>query len=231
MVTRQDVIAKSPLYPNPRPENCALIAIDLQNDFLKDEGWYSKEGEIDINHMKRTIEPVKKIIAFCRHMGIPIVACKHVFKDANIDGGIICKVRPLLQRGGLREGTWGGEIADEIELSLNKDWIFTKSRLSAFYNTPLELILRGLQKKTLILTGVCTNQCVESTIRDAQFRDFEVIELSDCVGTYGGYIHHPITRKRVLVEPQELQEASLRAVVFGFGDVVTSDELIQKLSK
>ena len=224
-------IAVFQLYPNPRPENCAMIIVDAQNDFLKDEGWYHKEGGVDISYMQRTVEPIIEMVKFCREMNIPIIASKHVFKDANIDGGILCKVRPLLQRGGLRCGTLGGEIIEELELDEKKDWIIPKSRLSVFYNSPLELILRGLAKTTLIMTGVLTNQCVESTIRDAQFRDFEVIELSDCVGTLGGQMRDPITKELTIVDPEELHRASLRAVVFGLGDVVTSDELIAELTK
>ena len=224
-------IAVFQLYPNPMPENCALIIVDAQNDFLKDEGWYHKEGGVDISHMQRTVEPIKKMVGFCREMNIPIIASKHVFKDANIDGGILCKVRPLLRKGGLRAGTWGGEIIEDLELNPAKDWIIPKSRLSVFYNSPLELTLRGLGKTTLIVTCVLTNQCVESTIRDAQFRDFEVIELSDCVGTLGGPMRHPVTKELTVVDPKDLHEASLRAVVFGLGDVVTSDELIEELSK
>jgi len=224
-------IAVFQLYPNPRPENCAMIIVDAQNDFLKNEGWYHKEGGVDISHMQRTVEPIIKMIKFCHEMDIPIIASKHVFKDANIDGGILCKVRPLLQRGGLRRGTWGGEIIEELELDEKRDWVIPKSRLSVFYNSPLELILRGLGKTTLIMTGVLTNQCVESTIRDAQFRDFEIIELFDCVGTLGGQMRDPITKELAVVDPQDLHEASLRAVVFGLGDVVSKDELIAELSK
>jgi ureidoacrylate peracid hydrolase len=81
------------------------------------------------------------------------------------------------------------------------------------------------------MTGVLTNQCVESTIRDAQFRDFEIIELFDCVGTLGGQMRDPITKELTVVDPQDLHKASLRAVVFGLGDVVTSDELMAELSR
>lgn len=224
-------IAVFQLYPNPRPEHCAMIIVDPQNDFLKNEGWYCKEGGVDISHMQRTVKPIIKMIKFCRDMDIPIIASKHVFKDANIDGGILCKVRPFLKRGGLRWGTWGSEIIEELDLDEKKDWIISKSRLTVFYNSSLELILRGLGKTTLIMTGVLTNQCVESTIRDAQFRDFEVIELSDCVGTLGGKMRDPITKELTVVDPQDLHEASLRAVLFGLGDVVASDELIAELSK
>jgi len=223
-------IAVFQLYPNPKPENCAMLIIDAQNDFLNDEGWFKKGGDVDISHMQRIIEPTIKMIKFCRKMNIPIIASKHVFKDPHLDGGILCKVRPLLQRGGLRWGSWGAEIIEELEIDPKKDWVIEKSRLSFFYNTSLELVLRGLGKSTLIMTGVLTNQCVESTIRDAQFRDFEVIELSDCVGTFGGYMRHPITKELHAVNPQDLHEASLRAVVFGLGDVVTSEELIDALT-
>jgi ureidoacrylate peracid hydrolase len=228
---KENEIAVFQLYPNPKPENCAMIIVDPQNDFLNDEGWYKKEGNVDISHMQRTIEPIIKMVEFCRKMDIPIIVSQHGFRDANLDGGILCKVRPLLQRGGLRTGTWGGEIIEELGIDPKIDWTLPKSRLSCFYNTSLELILRGLGKTTLIMTGVLTNQCVESTIRDAQFRDLEVIELSDCVGTLAGPMRHPITKELQEVDPQDLHEASLRAVVFGLGDVVTSDELIGELNK
>ena len=95
----------------------------------------------------------------------------------------------------------------------------------------MELLLRSLGRDTLIVTGCLTNQCVESTIRDAQFRDISVLALEDCVGTIGGVMRHPITKKEIVVSAQELHEASLRAVTFGLGDVMQSDDLIEELSK
>jgi len=225
-----DEIAKFQLYPNPKAERCAMVIVDPQNDFMHDDGHYKKSG-VDISHMQRTLGPTKKMIDFCREVGIPIIVSQHQFREWEVDGGILCKVRPILQKGGLRTDTWGAEHADVLEIDPKREWVLPKSRLSCFYNTKMELLMRSFGRDTLIVTGVLTNQCVESTIRDAQFRDIAVLELEDCVGTLGGVMRHPITKEEVVVRPEDLHEASLRAVTFGLGDVIQSDDLIEELSK
>jgi len=222
-------ITKQRRYSNIKPEDCALIIIDMQNDFIRENGQYAKWGA-DISHMARTAKPVQRMVAFCRKMDIPIIAARYLIRNLT-DCGLVCKIRPLLAQGGLREGSWGADIIDELEISPQKgDWIIDRPRSSCFFSTRLELLLRGLSRKTLIVTGVLTNQCVEATIRDALFRDFEVLALSDCVGTIGGTMVDPITREKVKVKAEDLHGASLRAVAFGLGDVITSDELIEELS-
>lgn len=225
-----DEICTFQLYPNPKIEKCAMVIVDPENDFLHDRGHFAQSG-VDISHMKRTIKPTIKMIDFCHQNDIPIIVSIHSFRQWDVDGGLRAKVRPGLQKGGLRTGSWGVEVLEEMDIDPDKDWILPKSRLSCFYNTKMELLMRNLGRDTLIVTGVLTNQCVESTIRDAQFRDIAVLELEDCVGTFGGIITHPITREEVVVRPEDLHEASLRAVTFGFGDVIQSDELIRELSK
>ncbi len=222
-------ITKRRRYSDVKPEDCALIIIDMQNDFIRENGQYAKWGS-DISHMVRTVKPIQRMVDFCRKMNIPIIATRYLIRDLS-DCGLTCKIRPLLAEGGLREGSWGANIIGELEISPQKgDWIIDRPRSSCFFSTKLELLLRGLNRKTLIVTGVLTNQCVESTIRDALFRDFEVLELSDCVGTIGGAMVDPITREKVKVKAEDLHRASLRAVAFGLGDVLTSDELIEELS-
>lgn len=198
------------LWPNPDPKKTALLVIDMQNDFLSDEGWYARKG-IDISHMQKIIPHLKKLIAVMRRLNVPIIYTRHMFRDVK-DGGILVSVRPILKDGGLRCGTWGVEIIDELK-PRPEDWIVQKSRLSAFFSTNLDLILRGLKVDTVILTGILTNQCVESTSREASFRDYKVIVISDCVGT----IH------------LDLHEPSLKATRVGWGDVTTSDEIIKDL--
>jgi ureidoacrylate peracid hydrolase len=223
-------IAKFRLYPNPKVDQCALVVIDPQNDFMHEKGHYRQSG-VDISHMHRTLKPTKMLMNFCREQGIPIIVSQHQFRDWKTDGGILCRVRPILQKGGLRTDTWGAEFIEELEVDPAREWILPKARLSCFYNTQMELLLRSLGRDTLIVTGCLTNQCVESTIRDAQFRDIAVLALEDCVGTIGGVMRHPITKKEIVVSAQELHEASLRAVTFGLGDVMQSDDLIEELSK
>ena len=172
------------------PGKTTIVNIDPQNDFLHDDGWYAKK-DIDISHMQRVIEPIKKLIPQARQKNIPIVWTRHGTKGLE-DGGPFMQTREFLREGGLRQNTWGYEILAELEPHDDKDWFVEKTRLSAFYNTSLEVILRGLRTETLIITGVLTNQCVGATTKDAIFRDFKPIVVEDCTGTTMPHLHDPI---------------------------------------
>jgi nicotinamidase-related amidase len=100
------------------------------------------------------------------------------------------RLRPFLHEGGLRIGTWGYEVLDELEPRA-EDWYVHKSRLSAFFQTNLELVLRGLGAETVLITGVLTNQCVGATCKDAMFRDFRPIVVEECTGTTLPHLHGP----------------------------------------
>src|SRR5205823_14975663 len=91
---------------------------------------------------------------------------------------------------GRRIGTWGYEILEELAPQAT-DWFVHKSRLSAFFQTNLELILRGLGAETVLLTGVLTNQCVGATCKDALFRDFKPVVVEEATGTTLPHLHEP----------------------------------------
>jgi nicotinamidase-related amidase len=165
-----------------------LVNVDLQNDFLHPDGWYGK-SEIDIAHMRRVIEPVKELVAECRRRGVPVVWTRHGTHGLE-DGGPFMQLRPVLRDGGLRIGTWGYEILAELEPRA-EDWFVAKSRLSAFFQTNLELVLRGLDAETVLITGVLTNQCIGATCKDALFRDFKPIVVEECTGTTLPHLHEP----------------------------------------
>ena len=172
------------------PSKTTILNIDPQNDFLHDDGWYSKKG-IDISHMQRVIAPINELIPCARQKGIPIVWTRHGTKSLE-DGGPFMQTREFPREGGLRQNTWGYEILADLNPDNDKDWFVEKTRLSAFYNTSLEVILRGLGTETLIITGVLTNQCVGATTKDAIFRDFKPIVIEDCTGTTMPHLHDPI---------------------------------------
>jgi nicotinamidase-related amidase len=142
----------------------ALIVIDAQNDFLHPEGWYGTHG-VDIRYMRRTIEPTRALAQSARAKRIPIIWTQHGFHNES-DGGLFLEMRPFLAEGGLRIGTWGHQILEELEPAVD-DWRIQKNRLSAFYGTNLELLLRGLGVRTVLVVGVPTNQCVAATSKDA----------------------------------------------------------------
>ena len=139
------------------PGRTALVVIDPQNDFLHPDGWYAQKG-IDIGHMRRTIEPTRLLLEAARAGSVPVVWTRHGSRGVE-DGGPFMRLRPFLRDGGLRQGTWGYQVYDELGPS-DSDWYVDKTRLSAFYNSNLEGILRALDADTVLIAGVLTNQCV-----------------------------------------------------------------------
>src|SRR5712691_3190602 len=170
------------------PGRTVLVNIDLQNDFLHPDGCYGKNG-IDISHMQRVVEPVKELVAACRPRGVPVVWTRHGTHGVE-DGGPFMELRPVLREGGLRIGTWGYEIIAELEPKA-EDWFVEKNRLSAFFQTNLELVLRGLDAETVLLTGVLTNQCIGATCKDALFRAFKPVVVEEATGTTLPHLHDP----------------------------------------
>lgn len=170
------------------PSRTALVVIDPQNDFLHGEGWYAKSG-VDVSHMQRTIGPTRKLVAAARAKGIPVIWTRHGFRDAT-DGGVFFQLRPFLRDGGLRQGSWGYEILEGLGAQ-DDDWYVEKTRLSAFFNTSLDGILRGLKAETVLFAGVLTNQCVAATSKDANFRDYKPIVVEDATGTTLPHLHDP----------------------------------------
>jgi ureidoacrylate peracid hydrolase len=190
----------------------ALIIIDPQNDFLHTDGWYAKSG-VDISHMQRTIKPTIDLVAAARSRNIPIIWTRHGFRDAR-DAGVFMQLRPFLRDGGLRQGTWGYEILEPLGASAHDRYV-DKSRLSAFFNTNLELILRSLNCETVLFGGVLTNQCVAASSKDANFRDYKPIVVEECTGTTLPHLHEP----------------ALEMIRVGWGEVRNLDETIDDISR
>ncbi len=111
------------------------------------------------------------------------------------------------------EGSPESEIHRDLA-PLPSEKVVLKHRYSAFYNTDLETILRCLKIEDLVITGIMTNMCCESTARDAYFRDYRVFFLADGTGSIN----------------EEMQVASLLNLAFGFAHVTTSDRIVEGLT-
>lgn len=152
----------------------ALIVVDMQNAFLSEDGSLNKAG-FDISPPKGIVQNVARVINEARKYGVPVIYTRQIFREDFADAGSIMEIWPhLKETGALVEGSWDAQIIDEVK-PLQWDFIVNKHRFSAFYNTDLEIILRCLRIQTLIVVGVTTSTCVESTVRDAQFGDFKVV--------------------------------------------------------
>jgi len=170
------------------PKRTALIVIDMQNDFLSHDGWYAQAG-VDIEHMRASIEPTRRLVAAARAADVPIIWTRHGFRSG-ADAGVFANLRPFLKDGGLRQNTWGYEIYPEMD-ARPEDWYVDKNRLSGFYATNLDVIMRGLDTDTALIAGVLTNQCVKATAVDANYRDYKPIVVREATGTTLPHLHEP----------------------------------------
>ena len=169
------------------PGTTVHVVIDDQNDFLHDDGWYATHG-VDIAHMQRVIEPTKVLNAECRKRGVPIIWTRHGTRGIADGGAVHGQARPA-QRGRPAHGHVGLRDHRRARRAARRTGSSRRSRLSAFFQTNLEQLLRALGAETVLITGVLTNQCVGATCKDAMFRDFQPIVVEECVGTATPHLH------------------------------------------
>lgn len=195
-------------HPGLDLRRAAVIVIDMQNAFIRDEGSMRKLG-LNNDLLKPTVEPVARIVAAARRAGRPVIFTRLVTRPDYKDAGLR-KVRYAdAQRiGSLAQGTWDAEIIDELRPE-PQDYVVDKPRHSAFYNTNLEVILRGEGVDTLVVCGVTTEICVEATIRDAYARDYRIVVPTDAVAAFDAERH----------------TGALKILGWGYATLVTTAEL------
>lgn len=157
------------------PSKTALIVVDMQHDFLEFPSLAARAAQIILPNLRRAI-------AFCRQNGIRIVYTTHVHRHDGTDLGLFAISSPKIASGAiLADGSPGAEIHPAIA-PLPGDIVIKKHRFSAFYGTDLEIVLRGLGVDAVVIAGVTTENCCHATARDAFFRDYKVVFLSDATG-------------------------------------------------
>ena len=188
-----------------------LLLIDMENDVLHENGKGASLGVWKFAKETGTIQNTKKVVNIAKKNGIPVIYVRIAFRPDYVDAGLVqSPLWKLIKEGEVfKESTWGAEIIDELKPK-TEDYIVTKKRVDAFYDTELETLLKGLGRRTLIVCGVVTNFCVEGTVRGAADRDFNVIVLSDCTAS----------------ENKEAQEFPMKVVFPMIATVATSEELV-----
>jgi ureidoacrylate peracid hydrolase len=190
----------------------ALVTVDLQNDYCHPEGVFHRAGlRLAGADRARVVDRVNALGRSARAGGHLVVWTRMVW-DRDEDVGLLAQRSPFLAREGLRRGTWGAELLDDLHVE-PADVVVDKPRFSAFYRTSLADVLDEAGVDTLILTGVRTDFCVESTVRDAFFRDLNAFVAEDAVA---GYF-------------PELHDHSLRVMDTVFARVVSSEEAARLL--
>ena len=211
----------------------AVIVCDMQNDFGAEGGMFQRAG-IDTSMIQAAVAPTVKVLTSARKEGIKIIYLKMAFKpdlsDAgSADSALFARRLKRMKFGTkvkspngaesriLIRDTWNTDILSELTPKA-EDTVLYKNRFSGFYQTELDSILKRLGVKYLIFTGCTTSVCVESTIRDAMFRDYLPVLLADCTGEPIGY-----------GLPRSNHEASLLTIQVMFGWVSNSDNFIKGL--
>lgn len=170
------------------PSHTALLVIDVQNDFCDPLGVWNKK-DVYASTYKNTIANISRVITTARHVGVLIIYTQ-VTQLPNHANDSAASLRARMRILGVDEpsyvpsycveGSWGQKFVEAIA-PREGDLIVRKQRISAFEHTDLDLILRCRGIKTVIITGVLTEVCVETTARHAQSKDYFVVILTDCV--------------------------------------------------
>jgi len=194
------------------PAHTALIIVDVQNDFCSPQGSLATLAGSDVSAAVEMVPRLVGLIDAARRAGMPVIFIQTIHDETNdtpqwlgrhsgepdgdVRAGITC-----------RTGSWGAEFYDVAPLP--GEIVVNKYRYSAFAGTNLQIVLKTLGVESLLFTGVATEVCVESSLRDGLFAEYYVSLVEDCAASYSVEAH----------------DASVRGVARNFGTVVTSEYL------
>jgi len=206
----------------------AMIVIDMQNDFCAPEGWLAHIG-VDVTPARAPIAPLERLLPRLRRAKVPVLwvnwgnrpdrlnlspSLLHVYKPNGRGVGL---GDPLPGSGArvLEQGSWAAAIVDGLTVD-PRDIHVAKYRMSGFWDTPLDSILRNLGVTTLLFSGVNADQCVLCTLQDANFLGYDCVLVEDCAAT---------------TSPGFCMEATLYNVRQCFGFVVGSAAIARALGR
>jgi nicotinamidase-related amidase len=185
------IIEAEPYAFDLDPARASLVIIDMQRDFLEPGGFGAALGN-DVSLLRRTIAPIRSLLERARAAALTIIHTREGHRPDLADLPPAKKARGRLVAGIGDPGPMGrilvrGEVGHDIVPELYPiagEVVIDKPGKGAFFATDLELVLRDRGIKTLIVCGVTTEVCVNTTVREANDRGYECVVLSDCVGSY-----------------------------------------------
>lgn len=205
-------------------KRCVLVVIDMQNDFCSRGGWLASIG-VDTSPLGAIVEPIDRVARSLRNLGVPIIWLNWGNRPdrANLPPGVLHVYNPdgesvgigdELPGGGsrvLESGSWSSALTAGLEIA-EGDILVEKYRMSGFFDTPLDSILRNSNATTILFAGVNVDQCVFATLIDAASLGYDVVLLEDCSAT---------------TSPVFCREATHYNVAQCFGFVASSADIIE----
>ncbi len=195
-----------------KAKETAVVLIEFQNEFCKGGGKLHDgvKGEID---RQGTISNAVMLAEGARQKGAVVIHAPFIFNPEYCDqhqmAGI---VKAVADSNAFREGTWGAAIIDELKPQIS-DMVFNKNTGSAFTSTNIDLILRNIGIESLVITGVATDSCVETTARDASDRGYNCILVEDAC----------------CARAQDRHDMTMKTFASIFGKVMNTSEVISIL--
>lgn len=231
-ITRPPLLPRPILLPTETKQlrldlaKAAMLIIDMQNDFCHPEGWLAHIG-VDVTPAREPIDPLKTLLPKLRAIEMPIIwlnwgnrpdllnigaGLRHVYNPTG-DGVGLGDLLPKRGAPVLMKDSWAAAVVDELVIEPT-DIRVDKYRMSGFWDTPLDSILRNLGRTTLFFGGVNADQCVLTTLQDANFLGYDCILLRDCTAT---------------TSPEYCLQATFYNVKQCFGFVSDSQTLIESI--
>jgi nicotinamidase-related amidase len=195
------------------PERVALLNVDLQKCFVASSPIACPEG-------RAILDRVNRFAAVCREAGILVVHTRFVLRPDGSDAGVLAETAAPVRAGILDDGRESAALHPDLIIGA-ADLVLDKPRFGAFHGTGLESMLRARGVDTVLIAGLMTNVCCETTAREAMMRDFRVFFLSDATAT----------ADMCGVPAAELHRATLATLGFLFAEVLTMDEMIRRIRR
>jgi ureidoacrylate peracid hydrolase len=194
------------------PGRAALIVVDVQNDFCDDDGAFARLGR-DVKSLHPMVDRLARLIDNAREAGVLVIFLQYCQNDRT-ESDVHLEQRSR-GRAGTRYCEDGSRGADFYRVGPKPDEpVVKKHRYSGFVGTDLDVILRSAGIQSLLMTGIATSGCVEATARDGFMRDYYVVVVDDCCGSYS----------------QDLHDGTLQNVRDAYGIVASSDDVIDTWS-
>ena len=171
---------------NIDPARTALLVVDLQRVFVDGSPVAAPDGPAVLRRLNQ-------LAVYCRQRGIHVIHTRHVVRPDHSNAGLPAEVVPAVPQGVIDDGSVSAELHPELDI-VPGDITVAKPRFGAFHGTDLETILRAAGIDTLIIGGIATNICVETTAREAATREFRVLFLRG--GGPAGDLQHDRVRLR-----------------------------------